>query len=424
MEQVTLSTGTIANSTNGDSQKKSGKSDDNSLFAMLLQSIYLLNPQESLSVPSVNSSNSQTETKQKEVQELLSSYLFNHQFQLGTAESSQILEDASMVVTDSTYVLNDSDSIDINSLLEGIENLVQLLNKTQVSQDTVSKVKNSLPNNQQELVNSLLASIDIEQETLTTSKHEELISKLVSEVSSDNNVNSENVKVSNKKVLQLKELNDKILTILHNVNEGEKTNQAGEQSKVKLDDSLLQSEFSNQTFELNKNINQKQQLVSNQPVTEHLQQNKDFTSELGKILVKSVRLPDGISQTNIQLHPEELGQINVKLTAHQGTITAQFMADTVLGKEMLDNQMHQLRHNLVQQGFQVDKIDVQVANTSNSSNTDLKNGFQFSQQHSQHQQSQQQNRQRKNTFHLNAYSDEADGFMGASTVLEGIDYTA
>jgi flagellar hook-length control protein FliK len=50
--------------------------------------------------------------------------------------------------------------------------------------------------------------------------------------------------------------------------------------------------------------------------------------------------------------------VDVIITARDGVITAQFSAETAAGKELLDNQLPQLRAALTQQGLQVDRLEV------------------------------------------------------------------
>jgi len=161
-------------------------------------------------------------------------------------------------------------------------------------------------------------------------------------------------------------------------------------------------------------------VLQNKP-TETIPVNQNFTNELGKVIVKHVQLPNGISETKIQLHPQELGQIDVKITSHQGQISAQLVADTVVAKEMIEGQIQQLKQSLIQLGFVVDRIEVQHVPSSPSSHTfqDMRGGFQFSQQQ---QTARQFSRPKQNLDFY--YSDKEEGFHGMDYQVTGIDYTA
>jgi len=148
--------------------------------------------------------------------------------------------------------------------------------------------------------------------------------------------------------------------------------------------------------------------------------NKHLTEELGKVMIKNLKFPNGISQTSIQLHPKELGQIHVKLITQNGQITAQFFAETVVGKELLDSQMHQLRQSLVNQGFHVDRIDVQQsAASTNDIHFDSRNGFAFSERQDAQQEAKEQ--------HAGSFKpkmEEEEEWNNPVYSQSGIDYTA
>ena len=67
---------------------------------------------------------------------------------------------------------------------------------------------------------------------------------------------------------------------------------------------------------------------------------------------------NGISEAKLKLYPEQLGQVDVRITMQNGQLTAVFQTDTSMAKEMLDNQMAQLRAALQAQGLNVDKLNV------------------------------------------------------------------
>jgi len=110
-----------------------------------------------------------------------------------------------------------------------------------------------------------------------------------------------------------------------------------------------------------------------------------FAQDMSRFVFKNMKLivSNELSEAKISLHPQHLGHVDVKLTLHNGVLTAQFTADTLLGKEMLENQLPQLRAALQSQGLQVDKL---VVNQNNSLPSGL---FQEQRQHASQQFSQQ-----------------------------------
>lgn len=85
-----------------------------------------------------------------------------------------------------------------------------------------------------------------------------------------------------------------------------------------------------------------------------------FAEQMGEWMVKqfSVIRAGALSQARITLVPEHLGQLDVKISVQNGTVTAVFAAETAGAREMLELQLPQLRMALQQQGFQVERLVV------------------------------------------------------------------
>lgn len=72
------------------------------------------------------------------------------------------------------------------------------------------------------------------------------------------------------------------------------------------------------------------------------------------------QVTDGVSELEMQLHPESLGNLHIKLTAKDGVLTAQFTAQNDIVKNVLESQMIQLKENFKEQGVTVEAIEVTV----------------------------------------------------------------
>ncbi|CAM4256984.1 flagellar hook-length control protein FliK [Paenibacillus typhae] len=94
------------------------------------------------------------------------------------------------------------------------------------------------------------------------------------------------------------------------------------------------------------------------PVTQFAQQMDTFISGKLEIVRKG-----GVAEAVITLFPENLGQVDVKLTMQNGNLIAQFATTHSGAKEMLEQQMSQLRAALQSQGIQVEKLEVTQNNT-------------------------------------------------------------
>ncbi|MBQ8591446.1 MAG: flagellar hook-length control protein FliK [Lachnospiraceae bacterium] len=69
--------------------------------------------------------------------------------------------------------------------------------------------------------------------------------------------------------------------------------------------------------------------------------------------------PD-VSEMEMQLHPESLGNVKIQLAAKDGIITAQFKAESEMVKAALESQMMQLKETLNEKGVKVEAIEVTV----------------------------------------------------------------
>lgn len=88
------------------------------------------------------------------------------------------------------------------------------------------------------------------------------------------------------------------------------------------------------------------------------------TSEvIDQIVTKAIiNLSDEKTSMQMQLNPNHLGKVGVSVTAEQGIIKGQFVAENHVVKEMLEANLTQLKTQLEEQGIKVDKIEVALSN--------------------------------------------------------------
>lgn len=60
----------------------------------------------------------------------------------------------------------------------------------------------------------------------------------------------------------------------------------------------------------------------------------------------------------LKLFPENLGQIRIEIVQKDGIMTARLLATTAMGKELLENNINQLKAGFVSQNIQMERIDV------------------------------------------------------------------
>lgn len=97
---------------------------------------------------------------------------------------------------------------------------------------------------------------------------------------------------------------------------------------------------------------------------------QQFAQQIEKFLVKQFLMTqgNGTTEAKITLNPEHLGQVDIRIIMQNGIVTAQFMTENGMARDLLDNQLSQLRTALQGQGLQVDRLEV-VQQSAESSNT-------------------------------------------------------
>ncbi|MGS0764262.1 flagellar hook-length control protein FliK [Syntrophomonas curvata] len=68
-----------------------------------------------------------------------------------------------------------------------------------------------------------------------------------------------------------------------------------------------------------------------------------------------------LSELKIDLKPEFLGRLTIKVMVEEGVVTARFIAENQQVRHLLENNMPTLRQNLEAQGLRVDRAEVNVA---------------------------------------------------------------
>lgn len=112
----------------------------------------------------------------------------------------------------------------------------------------------------------------------------------------------------------------------------------------------------------------------------------NFAEEMTEHVLKNMKITmaDGFSEAKLSLFPKNLGHIDVRISMQDGQLIAQFAADSLAGKQMLESQLPQLRQALQTQGLQVEKLEVtQNQNMQSSMFQDQRQQQTFGQ--SQHQ---------------------------------------
>ncbi len=73
-----------------------------------------------------------------------------------------------------------------------------------------------------------------------------------------------------------------------------------------------------------------------------------------------VQIKPEMTQLEMQLHPESLGNVNVHIASKEGVITAQFTAQNETVKAAIESQLVQLKDTFNEQGVKIEAIEVSV----------------------------------------------------------------
>jgi flagellar hook-length control protein FliK len=106
------------------------------------------------------------------------------------------------------------------------------------------------------------------------------------------------------------------------------------------------------------------------PKTEATINASTFVRDMSGFIANNMKLSVGeaFKEARLSLHPENLGQVDVKITLHaNGQLVAQLTADTLAGKQLLESQLPQLRQALQNQGLQVERLEVAQEQAASSS---------------------------------------------------------
>jgi len=97
----------------------------------------------------------------------------------------------------------------------------------------------------------------------------------------------------------------------------------------------------------------------------NLTSNISRAGTLNQIVEKAaLNLINGKSQIRIELKPEFLGSVRMKIITENHLVTVRILTELPVVKEMIENNIGQLKTDLQNQGLEINKLDVSVANDS------------------------------------------------------------
>lgn len=95
--------------------------------------------------------------------------------------------------------------------------------------------------------------------------------------------------------------------------------------------------------------------------TTEFDSNLDTQQILNQIVRKAeLMVKSNSSEMKIELYPEFLGKLTIKIMVEEGAVTAKFITDNHQVKQMLDANLNMLRQSLENQGMRVERAEVDV----------------------------------------------------------------
>ncbi len=259
-------------------------------------------------------------------------------------------------------------------VLSGAEDVTQIV----MDEELFAQV-NKLLGTMEEMLTEVSQSTDVTVEELMEYVSREEFKETVQVIDeSDKNVSKENAVMDEMEVTDAKE------TVTENSenidNETEKT------VKVEVSEterSTSEHTENGQSFEQTESNNQ---FLTN--VTNNTLQNSALNTENGmspyltfearEIMQQildyiKVQVKPDMTSLQMQLHPEDLGTLQIEVSNKNGVLTAQFTTQDDSVKAVIESQLIQLKENLNEQGLKVQAVEVTVASQQFDRNLD-KNG--------------------------------------------------
>lgn len=94
-------------------------------------------------------------------------------------------------------------------------------------------------------------------------------------------------------------------------------------------------------------------------------------------IVKKVHIDKNTTQIRINLKPETLGNVRMNIVSENGIVKASFFVENRLVKDIIENNLSHLKHNLQNQGVAVQEFSVEVDNGQTNWMWDLQKTYKY-----------------------------------------------
>lgn len=259
-------------------------------------------------------------------------------------------------------------------VLSGAEDVTQIV----MDEELFAQV-NKLLGTMEEMLTEVSQSTDVTVEELMEYVSREEFKETMQVIDeSDKNVSKENAVMDEMKVTDAKE------TVTENSeNVDDETEKTVKVEVSETERSTSEHTENGQSFEQTESNNQ---FLTN--VTNNILQNSALNAENGmspyltfearEIMQQildyiKVQVKPDMTSLQMQLHPEDLGTLQIEVSNKNGVLTAQFTTQDDSVKAVIESQLIQLKENLNEQGLKVQAVEVTVASQQFDRNLD-KNG--------------------------------------------------
>lgn len=138
------------------------------------------------------------------------------------------------------------------------------------------------------------------------------------------------------------------------------TQKNGEQEAAKGEQNLMQENGAN-PFMTQQQVNGTENVQTSATQTASFTSTVDAQNIMNQIMdYMKIQMNSETTQLEMQLHPESLGTLQIRISAKEGIMTAQFTTASEAVKGVLESQMIQLQQQFDQQNIKVEAIEITV----------------------------------------------------------------
>ncbi|WP_058485157.1 flagellar hook-length control protein FliK [Defluviitalea phaphyphila] len=242
--------------------------------------------------------------------------------------------------------------IDLLSIPEAVETYKNIMNILNEIKEEIPNIENIISKNNLSNTTDIVKDINSNKDTLINNFHNDGLN-LSEEKVGNKEILTENFsqEESSKKEILEKEFSQQKIS----------TNKDNNMSEVEVKEIIVETIDNNNGNIINQNIIYENKIIKtelSQISSESVQQPQQIIEQMVEYI--KVNLAEDITEINLNLKPDYLGKLSLKIVSEKGIMTARFIAENQVVKEVIETNLNQLRDVLEDQGIKVDKLEVFV----------------------------------------------------------------